>query len=184
MRTLRNQIVWCTRAQWALCAVMVATLIAFHVLGYGPLSKRLAGLRGQIAARQQELAENHRKASKRNEIAARNEKLRQELDRLKKPSRQQELPELIKDLERGKSLASLRRYEQKAGVPVRNDLYCALPITMSFEGDFTSIFSFLRSTEDLQRLTRVRNLKLKAKDDRTGQVQACVSMNIYFSTTE
>jgi Tfp pilus assembly protein PilO len=182
MRTLRNQIVWCTRAQWALCAVMAATLVAFYFVGYVPLSKRLAALRSQIWVRQQELAENHRKASKRNEIAARNDKLKQELERIKKPSRQQELPELIKDLERGKSLASLKRYEQKAGVPVRSDLYCQLPITMSFEGDFASIFGFLRSTEDLQRLTRVRNLKLKAKDDRTGQVQASISMNIYFST--
>jgi Tfp pilus assembly protein PilO len=182
MRTLQGQIIWCKRAQWTLAVLMAAALAAFYWLGYRPQSQRLALLRAAVASRQAELQENQRRARKRNDIAARNEKLEAELERMKKPSRQQELPELIKDLERGKAQASLRRYEQKLGVPVRSDLYCEQPIAMSFEGDFTSVFDFLRSADQIQRLTRIRSLKLKSRDDRTGQVQANLSMNIYFAT--
>src|SRR3954468_20580252 len=179
MPTLRTQIAWYARAQWTLGVVVFAALVAFYFFGDRPQTHRLAALRTTIIARQVELAENQRKAVSRNEIALKNEKLRTELDRIKKPSKRQELPELIKDLERGKEQASLRKYEQKAGVPTRSDLYCELPISMTFEGDFTSVFNFLRSTEEIQRLTRVRNLKLKAKPDGTGQVQAGITMNIY-----
>jgi len=184
MRTLQRQIIWHRRAQWTLAALMSAALVAFYCFGYRPQTQRLGVLQGTIAARRAELDENQRRAAKRNEIAARNEKLKAELERLKKPSKQQELPELIKELEHGKAQASLRRYEQKLGVPVRSDLFCEQPIALSFEGDFTSIFEFLRSAEDLPRLTRIRSLKLKVKDDRTGQVQANLSMNVYFSASE
>src|SRR3954451_8790533 len=111
MRTLQKQIIWHTRAQWALAALMITTVLAFWWFGYRPQTQRLAVLRGTIVSRQTELAENQRRAAKRNEIAARNDKLKAELERLKKPSKQQELPELIKELDRGKAQASLRRYE-------------------------------------------------------------------------
>jgi Tfp pilus assembly protein PilO len=181
MRTLQKQILFCTRAQWTLAVLMLAALVMFYCLGYRPPTRRLMSLRATIAARQVDLQENQRKAAQRNEIAQRNEKLKAELDRLRKPSRQQELPDLIKELERGKAQASLRRSEQKLGVPLRNDLFCEQPITMSFEGNFTNVFDFLRSTEQIPRLTRVRNLNLKVKDDTRGQVQANVCMNVYFS---
>jgi Tfp pilus assembly protein PilO len=182
MPTLRKQIAWCARTQWTLGAVVIIALVGFYFFGYRPQTQRLAVLRATAIARQAELEENQRRAARRNEIALKNERLRTELERIKKPSKRQELPELIKDLERGKEQASLRKYEQKAGVPMRSDLYCELPISMTFEGDFTSVFNFLRSTEEIQRLTRVRNLKLKAKPDGTGQVHAGITMNIYFST--
>ena len=57
------------------------------------------------------------------------------------------------------------------------------PISLKFEGDFMNVFSFLRKTEEMQRLTRLRGLRLKGLDHggKAGQVQVELSMNIYFS---
>jgi hypothetical protein len=49
-----------------------------------------------------------------------------------------------------------------------------------------SVFSFLRQTEQMQRLTRVKELKLKSSDraDKAGQVEVELSMNIYFAAED
>ena len=50
-----------------------------------------------------------------------------------------------------------------------------------------NVFSFLRQTETMQRLTRTRSISLSTKDkdgDRNGTVRAEVSMTIYFSPDE
>ena len=64
-----------------------------------------------------------------------------------------------------------------------HDLQGRPPIKLTFEGDFISIYSFLRNTEEMPRLTRVRDMKLSSRD-KTGQVKFELTMNIYFSPDE
>ena len=68
-------------------------------------------------------------------------------------------------------------------IPTRSELFAEQPVSLKFEGDFLSVFSFLRQTEEMQRLTRVRELRLRSDDRaaRPGQVEVELSMNIYFS---
>ena len=63
----------------------------------------------------------------------------------------------------------------------RQDLYGEIPIVMSFEGDFTNVFGFVRRLEEMQRLARVKQMTVKAKDGKAGQVDVSLTMNIYFS---
>jgi Tfp pilus assembly protein PilO len=182
MRTLQSQILWCTRAQRVLVAFMLLTLVTFYFCGYRPATARLSALRAQIATRAGELASNQSKSSIKTEIAAYNERLKFELDRIRKPSRQHELPQLIKDLTFFAQEANLKKFNFKSGMPGRSDLFLEQPVALAFDGDFVSVFNFLRSAESMQRLTRMRSMTLKVKDDRSGNVQALVSMNMYFST--
>jgi len=65
---------------------------------------------------------------------------------------------------------------------VRTELYTQWPIAPKFEGDFASVFAFLRRAEAMQRLTHVKGLKVHSTDNgKSGQVQVELSMNIYFS---
>src|SRR5687768_9977788 len=98
MRTMQSQITWCARMQKALAILVCAMLLTFYFFSYRPETAQLAELKATTVAHQQELRANQAAAAARNEIATRNEKLRQELDRIKKPSKQQELPDLIKEL--------------------------------------------------------------------------------------
>jgi Tfp pilus assembly protein PilO len=68
-------------------------------------------------------------------------------------------------------------------MPVRSELFDEQPVSLTFEGDFVNVFSFLRQTEEMQRLTRVKELKLRSSDrtGKSGQVEVELSMNIYFS---
>jgi Tfp pilus assembly protein PilO len=181
MRTMQSQIVWCTRMQKSLAALVGAMLLTFFFFSYRPETARLAELKSTIASREQELKANRIAAAARNEIAARNERLRLELDRIKKPSKQKELADLIKELSLFGQHASLKKFETITGMPQRGDLYNEYPLSLKFEGDFVNIFNFLRSTDEMHRLTRIRSVSLKSKDISGTKVQATVALNIYYS---
>lgn len=184
MRTLQSQIAWCTRAQRTLIVIVGVSALAFYLFCYRPQSRKLTQLMATARAHQVELVANQTKAAARNEIAAKNEKLRQELDLIKKPSKQNDVPNIYKELNLFAQQSLLKKFAYKPsgiGMPTRSDLFMELPIQLTFEGDFVAIFNFLRSTEDLQRLIRVRSLSLK-NAGRSGQVQAEMAVNIYLST--
>jgi Tfp pilus assembly protein PilO len=182
MRTLQSQILWCGRAQRVLIATMLLAVATFYFCGYRPATAQLRVLRAQMATRASELKGNQSKSSIKTEIAAYNERLKLELDRIRKPSKQHELPQLIKDLTFFAQEANLKKFNFKSGMPGRTDLFLEQPLALTFDGDFVNVFNFLRSAEAMQRLTRMRSMTLKVKDDRSGNVQAVVSMNMYFST--
>jgi Tfp pilus assembly protein PilO len=92
-----------------------------------------------------------------------------------------ELGEFLRDLTPVSQQYAIRKLIHQPGTVKRLDLYGEIPITMNFEGDFQNVFSFLRQLEEMPRLTRVRNLTIKAKDGKLGQVDVNMAMNIYFS---
>jgi Tfp pilus assembly protein PilO len=182
MPSLQTQAQLLNRAQRILLCVIVAAIFTFYFIGYRPATVAIQRLQTSTLAHQQELRSNQAKAVHRNEIAAKNEKLKQQLEQIKKPSKQQEFPDLIKELTLFASQNSLKKFNYKPLTPVPSELFWEMPISLTFEGDGMSVFNFLKTTEEMPRLTRIRSVMLKTKDDRTGTVQAQVMANIYFST--
>jgi Tfp pilus assembly protein PilO len=184
MGNLQNHVRWFIRAQWALGLFMVALLVTFFAFGYRPQTARLGQLQLDISQRQYELRQSQDKTKILPAIASDVKSLRQQLDASKKLPPQQELPQFLKDVTALGQQCSLHPFTFKQGVPTHADLFCELPISLSFEGDFVDAFNFLRRTEEMQRLTRVRNMTIKAVDGTEGRVQVQISMNIYFAPDE
>jgi Tfp pilus assembly protein PilO len=186
MRTLQSQILRYARAQRVLAGALLLAAGAFYVLGYRPAAETLRQLERQVAARNAELKQNQTRTSLKAEIAAHNERLKVELDRIRKPSRREENAQLLKDLTHFAEAADLKKFINALGKnTVRSDLFIEQPIALTFDGDFVSVFKFLRSVEEMPRLTRMRSMTLKAKSNQpadAGQVQATISMNMYFAT--
>lgn len=184
MPGLKGQIRWCARVQWCLAGVTLLMATAFYAFGYRVQKQRQAALAVQIQEKQRELREGKSHTSALPEVATEVERLRARLERSKKSvPRQQDLPQFIRDVSQLGQQASLRKPFFKPGTPVRGELVCELPISLNFEGDFVNVYSFLRNLEEMPRLTRVREIKLNARD-RTGQVKVQLSMNIYFAPDE
>src|SRR5690349_7711463 len=180
MVSLQSQIRWSVRAQWALGAALLALAGGFYFLAYAPRTHRLADLRGQIAQHQRNLAENKDQTKILPRVAADVEVLHARLERFKSVPKQQELPQFLRDVAQFGQQTGLRRFDLKPGVPTRDDRFNQLPLQLTFDGDFVNVYSFLRHTEDLRRLARVRAMNVRAKD-RDGQVKVTLTMNIYFA---
>ena len=62
----------------------------------------------------------------------------------------------------------------------RGPSYSEQPIQMSLAGDFNGFYSFLLQLEKLQRITRVTNMTLTKISDRDGEMQAQLTLSIFF----
>ena len=187
MRTFKTQIGWCARAQWVLGVTMVGALGAFYLFGYRPQTQRLTALNEQIDQHQRELRDNQTKTTIRPEV----EKQVMDLERHlmlfdKRLPKQQELGQFIRDVNRLSQQSMLRPFnvEYPTAGPQRSELFTELPIQLKFEGDFVNVFSFLRQMEQMQRMTRVRNLVINTANSPSGQVSVDLSMYIYFLDSE
>ena len=188
MAALRNQLEWCTKAQAILGVTLAFSLGLFYVCGYRPSSMKLADLQMEIAHKRRQLNDNNTQVAVLPALIEAVDELEKRLANYDKQlPRQQELDRFIKDINTMVHDAALRKVEVKPSVmPIRSPLFAEQPVNLKFEGDFLSVFSFLRQTELMQRLTRVKELKLKGSDrpDKAGQVEVELSMNIYFAAEE
>jgi hypothetical protein len=51
---------------------------------------------------------------------------------------------------------------------------------MSLSGDFNGFYAFLLQLEKLARITRVTQMQLQKIDEHDGQMQAQMTLSIYF----
>ena len=185
MRTLQTQAEWCARAQWVLGVSMVVMIICFYAVAYRPNKEKLDGLDMQIASKRRDLTSNRSRVQILPDVLLAVNEMRNRLERFdKKLPKSPELHAFINSITEVSSQAGLRnKWTVEPGVPVRNDLYAEWPISLKFEGDFKNVFNFLRRAEEMQRLTRVKSLKVRGADGagKSGQVQVELSMNIYFA---
>ncbi len=182
MRTLQSQVGWCTRAQWILGASTALLLAGFYLFGYRPSTARMSDLRMQIETKARELASNQVRTKIRPEVEQMVSDSKRKLARFDK--------QLPKNLEWGPFLNDITLLRDQAQLrdchilptgAKPNDLFVEYPISVKFQGDFLSVFSFLRQMEQMQRLTRVRDLTVRAKEPGSGVVDVSLSMNIYYT---
>src|SRR5690349_16795741 len=141
MWTLQVQTSWFARVQWTLAAAAVLLAGGFYALGYRPITARLHELRTQIDQHQHDLASGQTQTSILPNVTSQVNLLRLKLDKFKALPRQQELPQFIRDIAQLGQQATLRKFDLKPGVPSRDDRFNELPIQLTFEGDFVSVFS-------------------------------------------
>lgn len=179
---LRNQVIWCERILYILAGGAALVLLAFYVLGYVPTTRRLEALRLQIQAKQREVQGNMDRSRTLPNLAKEVQRLEESVRIYARQfPRNPELGHFIRDLTEISQRLSLGEWKLAPKTPKRGESYFELPIMMQFEGDFTNAKTFLRQVENMQRLTRVQKLQLKAKDLKSGVVQVEVETNIYFS---
>ena len=62
----------------------------------------------------------------------------------------------------------------------KNRGYIEQPLEMELHGNFNSYYAFLLELEKLDRITKIRELKLKKKSQSEGQTEARFVMSIFF----
>lgn len=182
MLSLQNQISWFKRVQWSLICGTLAAAGTFYWFVYRPKVQRMDQLRSEIASSEKELAGSRNKTSVLPSVVAEVDQLKQRVGRFKTVSRPQEAGLVHQEMEeilRQSSLKNVNYQEDPAGIGRMGGKLSGRAVQISFEGDFNSIYSFLRRTDDLQRLTRIPTLIIKSRD-RHGMVKVAMRMNIYF----
>ncbi|MEO6434773.1 MAG: type 4a pilus biogenesis protein PilO [Tepidisphaeraceae bacterium] len=183
MQALQAQAESGARVQWVLGISLVVMVVGFYAFMFRPSSQRLDDLAMQIDAKRRDLNSNRSRVRILPDVMLAVTEMQARLDRFdKKLPKLPDLSTFMNDVTAASHQASLRNMAMNPGVPVRNNGFAEWPIALKFEGDFNSVYSFLRRAEEMQRLTRVKGLKVQgANAAKPGQVQVELSMNIYFS---
>jgi Tfp pilus assembly protein PilO len=184
MRSLQNQMSWCARTHGILTGLLAGGAVMFFFFGYRPRSAHLADVRSQIAMVTQELEANRMAAATLPNLELEVLHLRAEMEGSNKQlSRQSDFGPFMTDIANASKQSNVRKLAVTPGLIERHDqdLFEQQPINITFEGDFISVFTFLRQIEDMPRLTRVQSLNVSGIPSQNGDVDVHLSINGYFS---
>ena len=181
-QTLHNQVGWKFRARWVMGGLMAFSAAMFYLTWWRPATRIQDGLASDIARAKSELQDLQSQAA--NTTALEKEVLRLQVDvepLTRKLPRQSDVPGFIREIGKICAQSAVKKFDWKQGDVVKLESMSELPITMNVEGDFFSIYGFLKQAEEMQRLTRVHSLSLRMKDQASGQMQATMEMGLYFA---
>jgi Tfp pilus assembly protein PilO len=93
---------------------------------------------------------------------------------------EKEVDKILKEVWQMAEANSLQTKTIKTLRSERGPNYSEQPIQMSLAGDFNGFYSFLLQLEKLPRITRVTQMTLQKINDRDGEMQAQVTLSIFF----
>lgn len=80
--------------------------------------------------------------------------------------------------------AGLGAPAMKSAKPVKAALYMEQPLEMQMSGNFHGFYEFLLKLEQLPRITRIPDMKIKRDDKENGNLDAEFTLSIYFQDDE
>ena len=182
MKNQRNQIGWSVRARWAMVGLMLFSAGMFYLTWWRPARRIQEGLRTAIDHAQADLQQTKSQLANLPELQAEVYRLQATWEPFSHRLPQKvEISPFMKEIGNLCQQTAIRKFTWQPGTIRKLDGLSEYPITMNFEGDVYSVFDFLKQAEEMQRITRVRNLTIRTKDSKLGQVEVQMAMNLYYA---
>ena len=93
---------------------------------------------------------------------------------------EKEIDKILKEVSQMAEANTLQTKTIKTLKSERGPNYSEQPIQMSLQGDFNGFYAFLLQLEKLPRITRVTQMNLEKIDERDGEMQAQMTLSIFF----
>jgi Tfp pilus assembly protein PilO len=97
---------------------------------------------------------------------------------------EREVDKILQDVCQMTSANSLESKTVKMQKTEKTSNYCEQPIVMDLAGNFNGFYAFLLQLEKLDRITRVSQMKLEKISDREGEMQAQITLSIFFNPAQ
>ena len=164
-----------------LVCAMVALLICSYLFVFKKANTKVADLKQKTEAKQKDL-------SNLDKATAGIEDLGRKIDELQKAitffesklPQEKEIDKILREVSQMADANSLQTKTIKMLKTERGPSYSEQPISVSLSGDFNGFYSFLLQLEKLSRITRVTNMKLEKIHERDGEMQASMTISIFF----
>ncbi len=183
---LKDQIEVAARQQKrAAIGLAVAIVLGWAGL-YLPASAKLATASAEQIAIGQQLLVDQSRAGQLPELTRRVNELRRQVDRFKSLRPWSDFQLAYSDISQIVASTSPGDYNFAPGKRENLENCIEQQVEISFTGDFLDVFSFLSRLEQMDRLARLRSLKLSGTGNgtatgTTGQVKVEVGLSLYFS---
>ena len=170
------------RVQWVFAGAMMATAMLFYFAVYRQQAQQLDGLNRQISAKRAELEADKNKTSKLPRVQSELDILQANLAGFKKLPMKIQYGEFIGEIDKAADRLHIDTvHDDISNKPTLQKLYYERPVILSFETSFANAYAFLKEIENMDRLTRLRDVEIKTTDPVRGTVSVKLSVNIYYT---
>lgn len=166
-------------------SIILGLMACSYLFIFRPANDKRVARQADIAAKQKVLADFHRSTGETEDLMRRGGELKQAITFFeKKLPQEKEIDKILKEVSQMAEANSLQTRQFKTLKTDRAAGYCELPIQMSLSGDFNGFYAFLLQLEKLPRITRIHQMKLEKVQDHEGEVQAQMTLSIFFEPEE
>ncbi len=169
-------------------ALLLLPVVIFYFAFFSPNNQKITNLNNQKVSLENRLIAVKKKASNR-------ERLRQELDEtiavFEETStllpKEQEIPQLLKDISALGTNAGLDFLSFKPGTDTPKDFYAEIPVNINVNGPYHNLGFFLDQVSKLDRIVTVDNIKMSGPKMESGEMilaSSCSLMTYRFTNVE
>jgi len=161
--------------------LMVGLLVSTWVFVFKKASARREAKLAEIAQMDKALGNLHKATAGIDDLNRKISELQKAIDFFaSKLPQAKEMDKVLTEVSQMADANSLQSKTVKSLKTERGNNYSEQSIQMSLSGDFNGFYSFLLQLEKLPRITRVTNMNLQKINDRDGEMQASMTMSIFF----
>jgi Tfp pilus assembly protein PilO len=160
---------------------MVALLGASYLFVFSRANQERERLQADTAEKRQAIEKLKQATAGIDDLGRKITELQQAIEFFEsKLPQEKEIDKILKEVWQMAEANSLQTRTIKTLKSERAANYSEQPIQLSLAGDFGGFYSFLLQLEKLPRITRVTNMDLKKISDKDGEMQAQMTMSIFF----
>jgi Tfp pilus assembly protein PilO len=179
---LTRQIQTYAKVQYVLAAVTLLALGLFYFGVYRPQEMQSQELTRKITAAQTNLTSDRTKTDRLPRVTSELMELKARLAGFKKLPPNPQYGQFLRDIYSAGKEASLQKLVVTPGLAHRAELFWEQPISLTYQGNFSGVWNFIQRVENMQRLTRVRDVTIRVLNARQGMVSVSMSVNIYYAS--
>ena len=162
-------------------ALMIGLLVSTWVFVFKKASSRREQKLADISQMDKALVNLHKATAGIDDLNRKISELQKAIDFFaSKLPQAKEMDKVLTEVSQMADANSLQSKTVKSLKTERGNNYSEQSIQMSLSGDFNGFYSFLLQLEKLPRITRVTNMNLQKISDRDGEMQAQMTMSIFF----
>jgi type IV pilus assembly protein PilO len=166
-------------------AILLAVLLALPLtswwLVFRPQNAVIQQAKREIEHKRSMLQKVQERTVKNQNMARENEEIRKQIESIEArlPSNK-EVDTVVRQVSDLAVEAGLDSPSIESDKPVTAAMYMEQPLKMKIAGDFTGFHDFLRKVEELDRITRINDMKITRSSDINGHMKAEFTLSIYF----
>ena len=161
--------------------LMAGLVASSYIFVFKPAAEKRTGRERDIADRQKALADLKTATTGIGDLEKKIADLQQAIIFFEsKLPQEKEIDKILKEVWQMAEANQLTTKTIKTMKAQRGPNYSEQPIQLSLSGDFNGFYAFLLQVEKLQRITRITDMTLQKISDRDGEMQAQMTLSIFF----
>jgi type IV pilus assembly protein PilO len=165
-------------------AVLLAMPISSYWFVFKPRNEQITQARKEIEHKELMLQKLQAATAQSADLARENEEIQREIELVQsRLPTDKEVDVILRQVAELATDNSLRLERVKAGRAITATSYMEQPLEMLITGNFDNFYNFMLDIEQLKRITRLPQMKLKAAREQDGRMEAEFTLSIYFEPT-